>query len=182
MWWIQQGPSLMWWIQQGPSLQGTEGLADEMRSVDKQPFQKIKMDKGLRRGAEKIVIITIAVIYRIPVMGQVLSMCPLISLRGVGIIIPIPMRKWRFREWKWLGRHHTTSRNPSLHLHCHLCAQHSASLARTTAGPQAAFLHASQLLSQTCSLHWSKPMGSFQIQSVSLPCLNPFAGFLYYGG
>lgn len=72
-----------------------------MRSVDKQPFQKIKMDKGLRRGAEKIVIITIAVIYRILVMGQVLSICPLISLRGVGIIIPISqMRKWRFREWK----------------------------------------------------------------------------------
>ena len=50
--------------------------------------------------AKRIIIITIAVVTEFST-GQVLVMCHLISLRGVGIIIPIlQMRKWRSREEK----------------------------------------------------------------------------------
>lgn len=58
------------------------------------------MDKGLMSSAKRIIIITIAVVTEFST-GQVLVTCHLISLRGVGIIIPISqMRKWRSREEK----------------------------------------------------------------------------------
>ena len=58
------------------------------------------MDKGLMSSTKRIIIITIAVVTEFST-GQVLVTCHLISLRGVGIIIPISqMRKWRSREEK----------------------------------------------------------------------------------
>lgn len=136
------------------------------------------MDKGLRRGAEKSIIITVAIVSWILMMGLVLSTRHLISLRGVSVFISISqMRTWRCRE-KWLGRHHTNSRNTPLHL-------------LVTSVPSTQHLLPGQLLglrlfTRMCLISSLKPVsaeanGILPHAIHVSPLLDPFTGFLCSG-